>query len=509
MKIIKISSRKDWQKYIEEFKQELKEKDIDKKEKITRNKLFNYIKTKNIKTLFFHGTSESLYEKMKENEYMMSPIYLNTTQYEKRIQGLDKIFFTKNIENANYYKQRAEEQTKREGILLVLEIPIYRIAEIQATIFDSNTYNEGRGLIELENIIDEYIPYLINDFDQYKNELVDEILTIVNDRSHPEFTVYGMIPTNQTKSGFQYIKKADEVEENQWFQWIENKQVNPLDTPEEIQKQFTDEQWFQWVEEKRIDPIFIPKEIQKGIEDNQWIKWIEEEIVNPIDMPVEIKQQITDVNKWIQWIEEDIINNITYIPREIKKEIQQQITNANKWIQWVEKDKIMPMAMPLEIQKQITDKQWIQWFEKGKVNPKDMSTKIKKQIKNINKWIQWVEKGRVDLIDMPLEIQQKIEIKQWIEWVEEGKIYPIYIPEEIREQIEDINKWIKWVEKGKIYPMYIPKKIKQQITDVNKWMQWVEEDKIDIEDIPNYIKEKINQQKQSMNWYKSIKRNIK
>ena len=45
MKILKISSRKDWQEPIEKFKEKLKQQDISKKEKITRNKLFNYIKT--------------------------------------------------------------------------------------------------------------------------------------------------------------------------------------------------------------------------------------------------------------------------------------------------------------------------------------------------------------------------------------------------------------------------------------------------------------------------------
>ena len=477
MKIIKISSRKDWQKYIEEFKQELKEKDIDKKEKKIRIKFFNYIKTKNIKTTFFHGTSKSLYEKMKENEYMMSPIYLKSNQYEKRDEALDKIFFTKNINVANYYKQRAEEQTNSEGTLLVLNIPIYRISEIQSAIFDSYTYNEGNSFISIKNIINKYMPDLINNFDQYKDELINEILTIVNNYNHPEFTVYGMIPTNQTKSGFQYIKKADEIEDEQWFKWIENEQINPTNTPENIQQQITDEQWFQWIKKNKVDLLKTPTNFKQKIPKEKWIQWVENNEIDPIDLPNEIKKQITDVNKWIQWVENDKID-LMNLPNEIKEQIE-----LEQWIQWVDDDDIEFItihSVPNEIQKQFSIEQWIQWVEKNKVSP----------------------------IYLPVKIKKQIELNQWIEWIDNNKILSLSIPKEIQEQIP-IKKWIEWVENNKVKPLSIPKEIQQQITDENQWIKWIKNYKIDIKDVPDHIKEKINQQKQSMNCFKFIKRNIK
>ena len=530
MKIFKISSRQDWQIYIEEFKNELKEKDISKKEKNTRNKFFNYIKAENIKTIFFHGTSEVLYQKMKENGYMMSPEDLNTKQYEKRNEGLDKIFFTKNIIDdggADFYKRRAEEQTNSKGILLVLDIPIYRISEIQAAIFNSYTYNEGRGFKYIKEIVDENMPDLIRNFDKYKNYLINQILKIVNDRDNPEFTVYGKIKVNSTKSGFQYIKKADEIKDKQWYQWVEKGKVSPIDLKEQV----TDEnQWIQWVEEGEVKLIDVKEQIT---DENQWIQWVEEGKVSPIN----VKEKITDVNQWIQWVEEGKVKQIDLL--FIPKKIEEQIT-IKQWIQFVENNKTAPKLLPIKIQQQITDEnQWIKWVENNKVDPIDIPREIQQQIK-VNQWIQWIKKNKINNpIHIPIKIKKQItDVNLWIQLVENDKIYPMYIPENIRQQITDENQWIKWIEENKIYLKDISENIKQQITDVNLWIKWVENKKmppidlpekikkqielnqwiewiknknieIKIDDAPDHIKEKINQQKQSMNWFKFIKRNIK
>ena len=384
MKIIKISSRKDWQKYIEEFKQELKEKDIDKKEKITRNKLFNYIKTKNIKTTFFHGTSESLYEKMKEKGFMIPPSYMKTNNYEIRNEGLDKIFFTTDMKKTKLYEMRAEEQTNSEGITILLEIPIYRIAEVQAAIFDSYTYNEGMAMDDLKNIVNKYMPLLINNFDQYKDELVDEILKIINNSKYLEFTVYGIIPVNDTqKKGFNYVEKIDEISLNKIIELIENKKALPNNFSEKKQNDIPKKKWIQWIENGIVLPKFVLEEIKNSIPVNQWIEWVDDKniYISIIDLTEKIKNDIPK-EKWFEWMAKKDIK-FFYVPDEIKKEF-----DVNQWTQLVEIKKNPPSFIPDPIKIKVHKKYWIKWIDEGRIYPFELPNEILKQSMNWYKSIK-------------------------------------------------------------------------------------------------------------------------
>ncbi|GAG84514.1 unnamed protein product [marine sediment metagenome] len=59
-----------------------------------RTRLFNYLKSLNIKHIFYHGTSEKIYENIKKTGYIMSPSSLNTKSIEDREWGQGRVFYT-------------------------------------------------------------------------------------------------------------------------------------------------------------------------------------------------------------------------------------------------------------------------------------------------------------------------------------------------------------------------------------------------------------------------------
>ena len=498
MKIFKISSRQDWQIYIEEFKNELKEKDISKKEKNIRNKFFNYIKAKNIKNLFFHGTSEVLYQKMKENGYMISPEYLNTTQYEKRNQGLDKIFFTKDIEYAGHYEQRAEEETNSKGIILTLEIPIYRISEIQAAIFDSYTYNESEGLFETGKVIQNYIPNLINDFDKYKDELIDEIIKIINDSGYEEFTVYGKIKVNPTKSGFQYIKKIDEIEKDKWIEYVENNKIDIEDIPSYIKETISKNQWIEWIKNDKVD-------IRNGyifasmFDKNDWINFIKMGKIKDIrNIHYTIKNKITndDLRNIIEEVDEYDFNIIIPAKRYDKFE-------SNEIFKWIEKGKINFINIPEDIFEKISDYQWGEWIEsdENKMTFMNIPKEYHNDILNKHphdKWIEWIKEHKISAAEREIsQIYENLSFQDWKDFINNEviglKFIINYMPKEFKDKI-NINKWIELIDKEILFLKNIPMNIREKI-DFDKFIEWIKKGKIRVENMPLKIMKEIHPNK--------------
>jgi hypothetical protein len=152
-------------------------------------KLWNYLKSKNITHTFYHGTSAKIYNDVKETGYMMSPTAKQTEHYEKRISGLDQIFYTTSTIYAETYAKRASGQTASQPVLLKLEIPVHLITEVKNAILSPNEY-----------VYNEY------DIDQTFNEILNENLSekgieeILNHKlfisgKSNEFTTYMALPT--------------------------------------------------------------------------------------------------------------------------------------------------------------------------------------------------------------------------------------------------------------------------------------------------------------------------
>jgi hypothetical protein len=109
-----------------------------------RQKLFNYLKTLNIKHTFYHGTSTLIYKSVLKNGYMYSPIALDSADEEKRFKGLDQVFYTTSPRYALVYASRTARQTDSDPVILELEIPVHLITEVKNAILfpDVKGYNE-------------------------------------------------------------------------------------------------------------------------------------------------------------------------------------------------------------------------------------------------------------------------------------------------------------------------------------------------------------------------------
>ena len=175
-----------------------------------RIKLWNYLKSHDIKHTFYHGTAEKIYNNIKETGYMMSPIARQMENYERRNAGLDQIFYTTSFGYAQDYSKRASQQTDSPEVLLKLEIPIYLITEVRNAILNTgkHVYNEYDvdqtfNSVIKENLSEEGIWDIIN-HDLFMSE-----------RSN-EFTTYMALPIKYITDSARGIDEIEMFSKEEW-----------------------------------------------------------------------------------------------------------------------------------------------------------------------------------------------------------------------------------------------------------------------------------------------------
>jgi hypothetical protein len=153
-------------------------------------RFYNYIKSLDVKMTLFHGTCQSLYDKILSNGYIISATgtkghpRMDSGIREERSQGLDQIFYTTSSSYANYYANRSASQLKSLPIILVLQIPLYMLTEVKDVLLGvKGTYNEFHLTNTISNLIDNKN---ISDL-----EKIDKIISFINNSAqNDEYTTY-------------------------------------------------------------------------------------------------------------------------------------------------------------------------------------------------------------------------------------------------------------------------------------------------------------------------------
>ena len=122
-------------------------------------RFYNYLKSKNIKHTFYHGTSIKIFEEITRSGYLVSPVVRKMEKYEVRQKGLDQVFFTTSPIYASYYADRAASQTKSDPLILIIDIPLYMLTEVNQVILDPTSwqhiYNESNIPNKIKSIIEQ------------------------------------------------------------------------------------------------------------------------------------------------------------------------------------------------------------------------------------------------------------------------------------------------------------------------------------------------------------------
>jgi len=274
-----------------------------------RIKLWNYLKTHNIKQTLYHGTSKYFLDNIEQSGYMMSPEAMGGKKNEKRDKGLDQVFYTSSIEYALEYSKRAYEQTHSSPVLLQLEIPLHLIHEISNAILHSNKYlyNEFNApqifrRILRENLNEKGIADIINS-------------NIFKSKIRPnEFTTNLMLPKKYIlrKIILGPDMKINEKTDKSDLEAVLDK--NPLA--------------FKMVSDKYSnDPMIVQQAKQFYGKEHPMVveRYLPKTILN---MP-EISQIRKE--KWVEIIKRNILENHSYVPWDIQKEPEVRESYKEGW----------------------------------------------------------------------------------------------------------------------------------------------------------------------------------
>ena len=193
-----------------------------------RIKLFNYLKSLNIKHTFFHGTSEKVYEEIKKNGYIMSPASLTTESMEDRSWGQDRVFYTSSVEYASIYADRAADFTNSTSIVLQVEIPVHLIAEIREAIL-----NPKSDIINETTIFDEFKEIINQDLSKTGIEKIIERKIFSPDNSN-EFSTYIALPSKYISGAVSKKYKQNKYSYDFWKNVLKDHAQNWLILPEKF-----------------------------------------------------------------------------------------------------------------------------------------------------------------------------------------------------------------------------------------------------------------------------------
>jgi len=179
-----------------------------------RSSFYNFVKSKNVVIIFFHGTSTRNWELMNESGWMLPPSFRGKQSEEERFRirttdfteeeaitmgGLDKLFFTKDKYYAYGYASR-ESSLRGRGDPLVLQInvPLHMLDEIKGHIEGKFIYNENKYGKYCAEIIDSSLS---------NQEKLNKIIDFINNSSG-EWTIRGGLKIKREK-GFRHVMPED------------------------------------------------------------------------------------------------------------------------------------------------------------------------------------------------------------------------------------------------------------------------------------------------------------
>ena len=315
-----------------------------------RIKLWNYLKSQNIKHTFYHGTAEKIYDGIQKTGYMMSPAAMNSEHYERRKKGLDQIFYTTSILYAEEYAIRSSQQTNSNPVILKLEIPVYLITEVRNAILypDKLTYNEFnidelfKGIINQDMTEDGILKIL--DHSLFKSLTSEEI----------EFTTYLALPEK-------YITNKIEVSSDG--------KLNNLDIDEWKSIILSDIEYIKKVPPKMLKEVVIERLKYRPYETDH--VWFPENLINDPDIlkaveegrsylieknPINYRIMDLDTSEEKEAFKRGYLNVLidnpseytsTHFPEDLKNDPDILLARKNGWIKRILKDPIDPWVVYL------------------------------------------------------------------------------------------------------------------------------------------------------------------